>query len=149
MSNTACNTTINRMFSILFMGKNKDVSSERVIDRALRLAKQRRQLNQSQFAKKMGVLPQHVTNWKRRGPDMPPEHYVNAADVIGCTVDELLGRIQYRLNAKEFVGVAESWIAEYQGLPEEQRGEIQEIVEDRINRFRARGRRNQRKSNGA
>lgn len=61
--------------------------AETPISRALRLARAKG-MNQTEFAVAMGVLPQHVTNWKKRG--MPPEHHRQAAKVVGITVDELL-----------------------------------------------------------
>jgi SOS-response transcriptional repressor LexA len=59
------------------------------IERALTWAAEM-QMNQSAFARAMGVSPQDVTNWKRRG--MPPEHYAKAATVTNRSIDELLGR---------------------------------------------------------
>lgn len=46
-------------------------------------------MNQTKFAIEMGVLPQHVTNWKRRG--LPADQYQRAAKVLEITVDELIG----------------------------------------------------------
>lgn len=62
----------------------------RPIDRALRRAREKG-MNQSLFAERLGVEPQHITNWKRRG--MPPEWHARVAQVLGYTVDELLGLI--------------------------------------------------------
>lgn len=47
-------------------------------------------LNQSGLARRLGVRPQDITNWKYRG--LPSDQYVNAADAFGRSVDELLGR---------------------------------------------------------
>ncbi|MFT0547840.1 helix-turn-helix domain-containing protein [Allopusillimonas ginsengisoli] len=47
-------------------------------------------MNQSAFAARLGVLPQHVTNWKNRG--LPAEQYQPIAEALGRSVDELLGR---------------------------------------------------------
>lgn len=86
-SNMAFNKTLNQVFSL-------PVMAERPIDRALRIAKERH-LNQARFAEALhkaglsGTLPQHITNWKKRG--LPPEHYAIVARVLGITVDELLG----------------------------------------------------------
>ena len=63
--------------------------SERPIDRALRRARSRG-LNQTELANALGVDPQHITNWKRRG--MPPEYHAKSADALDWSVDELLGR---------------------------------------------------------
>lgn len=68
------------------------MKSERVIDRALRMARAAG-LNQSAFAAHLGVSPQVVTNWKAR-TDMPAEHYERAAEVLRCSVDALLDRRQ-------------------------------------------------------
>lgn len=60
-----------------------------VINRALRWAKEQG-MNQSALAARLGVLPQHVTNWKTRG--LPAEQYQPIAEALGRSVDELLGR---------------------------------------------------------
>lgn len=62
---------------------------DRVIDRALKKARDKG-MNQSQFARAMDVSPQVVTNWLRR--DMPADSHAKAAEVLDCSVDELLGR---------------------------------------------------------
>lgn len=62
----------------------------RVIDLALKRADQMG-MNQTQFAVRMGVSAQSVTNWKKRA-DMPAELHARAADVLQCSVDELLQR---------------------------------------------------------
>lgn len=49
-------------------------------------------LNQSKLAERLGVAPQDITNWKRRG--MPPEKHKAAADAFGRTIDELVGRTE-------------------------------------------------------
>ena len=46
-------------------------------------------MNQSDFAQAMGVAPQNVHNWTKRG--MPPEHNAAAARVTQRSVDALLG----------------------------------------------------------
>ncbi len=56
-------------------------------------------MDQSQFAAAIGVLPQHVTNWKRRG--MPADQHQRAADVLEWSVDELLGRASLALDPIE------------------------------------------------
>jgi transcriptional regulator with XRE-family HTH domain len=63
--------------------------SNQAIDRALKIAKEKRGWNQPEFAEAMGVDKQHVTNWKRRG--MPASRYEKAARILDITVDELLG----------------------------------------------------------
>lgn len=72
--------------------------AETPIERALRIARAKG-MNQTKFAREMGVLPQHVTNWKKRG--MPPEHYRQAAKVVGITIDELLSEapLEYAIQA--------------------------------------------------
>jgi transcriptional regulator with XRE-family HTH domain len=62
---------------------------QRPIDRALTWAKERG-WSQSDLARELGVTPQDITNWKKRG--MPPEWYQRTADVLERAVDELLGR---------------------------------------------------------
>ena len=55
---------------------------QRALDRALELG-----MNQSQFASALGVDPQHITNWKRRG--MPAERHAAVAKLLatgGCSI---------------------------------------------------------------
>lgn len=122
---SASNITLNKCLNKLF---RLEGMAERPIDRALQLAKEKG-LNKSQFAAALQVLPQHVTNWIKRG--MPPEYYAPAADVLDCSVDRLLGRNE-RL---------EPWLRDYYALEPEQQNEIREIAEDRIARFRSKGER--------
>lgn len=74
------------MFNILEM-------STRPIDRALHWAKEEG-MNQSDLARRMGVLPQDITNWKKR--DLPSEKYVDLADALNRSIDDLLGRSGYK-----------------------------------------------------
>lgn len=66
--------------------------NETVFDRMIRKANER-EWSQSDLAIRLGVSPQNVTNWKRRG--VPPEQYVRLADVLDCSLDDLLGRTKY------------------------------------------------------
>lgn len=83
--NPACNTAINKAFTVARMTRP---APQAPIDRALAWAAARG-WNQSQLADKLGVKPQHVTNWKTRG--MPPEWHAPVARLFGRSVDELLG----------------------------------------------------------
>lgn len=46
-------------------------------------------MNQTQFGAALGVTPQDITNWKRRG--MPPEYWVPTVRLLGHGLDELVG----------------------------------------------------------
>jgi transcriptional regulator with XRE-family HTH domain len=65
---------------------------ESVFERMIRKASER-DWSQTDLAVRLGVSPQNVTNWKRRG--VPPDQYVNLADTLCCSLDELLGRTKY------------------------------------------------------
>lgn len=95
-SNIACNTALNRLFSLTAMAGHNEKS--RPIDRALARAKERHGWNQVKFASELSkygrvVVPQDITNWKKRG--MPPEHHETVAKMLGWSVDELLGLKAY------------------------------------------------------
>jgi hypothetical protein len=62
--------------------------NERPIDRVLGWARDIG-LNQTELANRLGVTPQDITNWKKRG--MPPEHHAPAARLLGRTVELVLG----------------------------------------------------------
>ncbi len=74
------------MFTLASMTERQPA---RVIGRALGKADELG-WNQSEFAQRLGVTPQDVTNWKKR--DMPPWRYKDAAAALGWTVDALLGK---------------------------------------------------------
>lgn len=61
---------------------------ERPIDRLLKWTREAGK-NQSDLARGLGVDPQTITNWKKRG--MPPEYHAPAARMFGRTVEQLLG----------------------------------------------------------
>lgn len=61
----------------------------RPIDRALRWAKEDG-LNQSDLAKRLSVLPQDISNWKKR--DLPSDKYLDVAEALNRSLDDLLGR---------------------------------------------------------
>src|SRR5690606_34032471 len=65
---------------------------ETVFNRVMRRAREKR-WTQSELAKRLDLLPQHVSNWKTRG--VPPERYEAIADALDCSIDELLGRMKY------------------------------------------------------
>lgn len=67
--------------------------SNRPIDTALELAAAKG-WNQSEFARRIGREPAHITNWKKRG--MPTDAHAQVAEVLGCSVDALLGRAPLR-----------------------------------------------------
>lgn len=60
---------------------------ERPIDKLLAFA-HGKGISQTQLAEKLGVTPQHITNWKRRG--MPAEWHMKAADAVGANLLYLL-----------------------------------------------------------
>lgn len=66
--------------------------STRPIDRALLWAKEDG-LNQSDLAKRLSVLPQDITNWKKR--DLPSDKYLDVAEALNRSLDDLLGRSSF------------------------------------------------------
>src|SRR5690606_41104274 len=65
---------------------------ETVFNRVMRKAREKH-WSQSELAKRLDLLPQHVSNWKTRG--VPPERYEAIVDALDCSKDELLGRMTY------------------------------------------------------
>ena len=49
-----------------------------------------RNMSLAEFARSMGVLSSYVSNWKKRG--IPVERVPRAVDILGISVDQLLGR---------------------------------------------------------
>lgn len=88
---SACNTPAHGLFTIGSVRPRNEY--RRPIDWAVERAKHLG-MNKSAFAKAMLVSPQDVTNWLARG--MPPEHHQQAAEVLRCTIDELVGRAPQR-----------------------------------------------------
>lgn len=87
MSNALCNT---RLADVLTLPDMTEQDGERPIDRALRMADERLGMGPSAFGEELGVSPQVVTNWKRRG--VPPLYHAQIAELLGCTIEELLGK---------------------------------------------------------
>jgi cation transport regulator ChaB len=98
-SNILCNKALNAAFTISAVPKDKQQKRPNTLSirTALRLAMDRHHWNQSEFARELalasgkGIKPQDVTNWKKRG--MPAEHLEVVSQVLHCSVDELLGRM--------------------------------------------------------
>lgn len=65
---------------------------ESVFEIVIRKAREK-DWTQSDLAVQLGLSPQNVTNWKRRG--VPPDQYVKIADTLNCSLDELLGRTKF------------------------------------------------------
>lgn len=114
------------------------MSDSTPIKRALELAK-RRGMNQARFADALdkaglaGTLPQHITNWKRRG--LPPEHLQVVAKVLKCSVDELLGNAPIAAASLDwpFGFDQDRWIK----LLPIQRRKIEEVVERMVEAYEA------------
>jgi len=90
------------------------------------------------LAAALGVLPQNVNNWKNRG--VPARMHQKLAEVLNWSVDELLGKSPVASKSETFwpFGVP---FADYMDLTAKQKAELAEIVEDRIARYKAKGRR--------
>lgn len=65
------------------------MKSTRTIDLLLESARSRG-LRDADVARALGVDHQRLQNWKKRG--LPPAMHAAAAEFIGCTIDELVGR---------------------------------------------------------
>ena len=50
-----------------------------------------RGLTQDEFAEKLGVTKQIVSNWEREITPINLEYAIKSAKVLGCTLDELAG----------------------------------------------------------
>lgn len=83
------------MFSLGAMDK-------RPIDRALELA-EARDWTQARFAAEIGATDQDITNWKKRG--LPSKRFAKVAEVLGCSIDTLVGRQPGELAGKASLGV--------------------------------------------
>lgn len=117
-SNVPFNKTLNYLFSLPLMAEYRE--QDRPIDIALRRAKEVFGWNQVEFAKELSkfgrvVVPQDITNWKRRG--MPPEHHQNVATLLRMSLDELVmpNAVGYGVAEKSPIGYA-SLTAEEQAL---------------------------------
>lgn len=125
---------LNELFSLCVVTDKTHGSGESPIDRALRMARAKG-WNQTRFAAELQVLPQDITNWKKRG--LPSDKYVSVASALGCSVDELVGR--GRPNPPK--NPASRWpfdnipYEEFDQLGREHKTEIAEILEDRIRRL--------------
>jgi transcriptional regulator with XRE-family HTH domain len=128
---------LNEVFSIHLVTERPPSRGDTPIVRALRMAKANG-WNQSRFATKLGVLPQDITNWKNR--EMPPEWHEPVANLLKCSVDELLGRVP----PSKPTHPASRWpfdnipFKDFDSLDDRYKIEIGEILEDRIRRLNQR-----------
>lgn len=76
-----------------------------------------RGMNQVEFARRIGVTKQCVSNWENDNVIPSIEMLIKIADVFNVRTDLLLGR-----DGEEFIDVS--------GLTEEQRGHVAIIVKD-------------------
>src|SRR5690606_39148163 len=83
--------------------------------------------SQSGLAKRMDLLPQHVSNWKTRG--VPPERYEAIADALDCSIDELLGRMKYVASAG---AIPPPWL--FKGVDE---AKVRPLDEAKLNQLEA------------
>lgn len=91
---TTCNPVVNGLCNILLNDScSFAVMKERVIDRALRRARELK-LGKSAFARALHVSPQSVTNWQSR--DMPAGMHAAAARALGLTVDQYCVEIDFQ-----------------------------------------------------
>lgn len=89
--------------------------------------------NVAALAKKLNLAPQNLTNWKRRGGDIPPTMWVACAAVLGRSLDELVGLVPDRGAPRPQAPVRTAWpfeweIDRYEALPEEQRRDFRIAV---------------------
>lgn len=90
IANGLCNRSINGMFTLHPMSRRPNQprpKGSRPIDIALGIAWDKN-WSRTEFGRAMGVPPQHVTNWARRG--LPPALHAKAAKVLGCPIEMLL-----------------------------------------------------------
>lgn len=71
--------------------------AETPFERMMRWAKAA-DMSQSELARALGMLPQHLNNWKKRG--LPADHYETVAKLFRRSIDELVGRIPEKLVLK-------------------------------------------------
>lgn len=67
---------------------NEGQATMKRIDALLR----ERGISAAEFARRLGVLSAHVSNWRRRG--IPTDRLPRVADVLGVSVDTVLGRVE-------------------------------------------------------
>jgi hypothetical protein len=141
--NPACNLSYHALFTF------RDVEKHTPIERALAWAR-KLGMNQSAFARAMGVTPQDVTNWKARG--MPPEHHAEAARVTHHSIDELVHGIELPaarqappppprdFHTPRPVGVSDSdWalLQDFTDLPESERNLLRQDLHSKAEQYRA------------
>ena len=131
MSNVAFTTAVNCLFSIARMSthdRNRHVPIEWAIARAKKLG-----MTKAAFARAVGVLSQDVNNWTKRG--LPADRYEKVADVLRCTIDELVGRalpLRDSDNAWPFQAIAEE---RFRLLTRSEKLHVEAALEEEIDRL--------------
>lgn len=98
--------------------------TESLFDRMLRLAKERKGWTRAKLTIELGISKQTMTNWKARG--VPPSAHDQIADVIGISIDELIGK-RSREARKDAVFFSLSH-RDFESLDEEQQQDVRRLV---------------------
>jgi len=98
-------------------------------------ARQELGLSQAQVAEKLSVTQQSYGGWERRETALKPEHLVQLAEILGVTVDYLLGKENARKHSGGPVGKARQIFERVSKLPRATQQRILANVEDALTAY--------------
>lgn len=124
MSNTLCSSGLNNAFTFRLVPSPKKEKDKRTAF-ALRVARDRHEWSQADFARKLNISDQLMTNWVTRG--IPRKEWPHVSKILGITVEEL-DRCKLSQDAPEVPQEALDFAMEVQKLHPVFRSQIQALV---------------------
>ncbi len=87
-------------------------------------------LSQKQVAERLGITQQSYAGWERRSTALKPEHLTALGEIVGVSVEHLLGQDSTRSSKGGPVGKARLVFEEVSRLPRHKQQHIIRVVQD-------------------
>lgn len=95
-------------------------------------------LSQAQVADKLGITQQSFAGWERRETALKPDQLARLAEILGVTVEHLLGAAEPRARGAGPVGKLRQVFERASKLPREQQKHVLRVVEDALTAYEVR-----------
>jgi len=95
-------------------------------------------LSQAQVADKLGITQQSFAGWERRETALKPDQLARLAEILGVTVEHLLGAAEQRARGTGPVGKLRQVFERASKLPREQQKHVLRVVEDALTAYEVR-----------
>jgi transcriptional regulator with XRE-family HTH domain len=95
-------------------------------------------LSQAQVAEQLGISQQSFAGWERRETALKPDQLARLAEILGATVEHLLGGGATRPRGAGPVGKLRQVFERASKLPREQQKHVLRVVEDTLTAYEVR-----------